>query len=166
LLRVLLPASTLMMIASQVGAVLLAYDRFDIQFWCTAGLSLGRVLVVFIAPWTGLTSMIYGLGGVSLLYSGAILLCSRASTGCALLPLLRGLVGPGISSVFAAVLCLLAIYAYPPSPMLTISSLALGALAFVISMLVIDRKSLIEDWHAVRRLAAHPDKPDKETGRD
>jgi O-antigen/teichoic acid export membrane protein len=157
LLRVLLPAWALTVIATQIGAVLLANGHFVIQFWCAAGQSLGRVLVVFAAPWIGLAGTMYGLGGVSLLYSAAILLFSRASTGCALLPLLRGMVGPGISSVFAAVVCLLAIRAYPPSPALTLLSVAVGIITFLVSMLIIDRRSLIEDWQAVRRLAANPD---------
>ncbi len=153
LLRVLLPASALTMIATQVGAVLLANDRFVIQFWCAAGQSLGRVLVVFASPWIGLTGTIYGLGVVSLLYCVAILILSRASTGCALLPMLRGLVGPAISSLFGVVVCLFAIRSYPPSIAVTLLSLAIGALAFLVCMLVIDRKSLVEDWQAVHRLA-------------
>ncbi len=158
MLRVLLPASALVMIATQVGAVLLANDRFVIQFWCAAGQSLGRVLIVFAAPWIGLTGTIYGLAGVSVAYCAAILLLSRASTGCALLPLLRGLVGPGISSLLAAVVCLLAIETYPPSSPLTLLSLAMGVITFLVSMLIIDRRSLVEDWEAVRRLATGPDR--------
>jgi O-antigen/teichoic acid export membrane protein len=158
LLRVLLPASVLTIMATQVGAVLLANGRFGIQFWCSAGQSLGRVLVVCAAPWIGLSGTVYGLGCVSLIYCAAILLCSRASTGCALLPLLRALVGPGVSSLFAAAVCLLAINAYPQSPALTLLSVALGVITFVICMLIFDRRSLIEDWQAVRQLAAGPAK--------
>jgi O-antigen/teichoic acid export membrane protein len=158
LLRVLLPAWALTVIATQIGAVLLANGHFVIQFWCAAGQSLGRVLVVFAAPWIGLAGTMYGIAGVSLLYSAAILWFSRASTGCALLPLLGGMVGPGISSIVAAGTCLLVIDAYPPSPALTLLSLAVGIITFLLSMLIIDRRSLINDWQAVRLLAANPNK--------
>jgi PST family polysaccharide transporter len=156
LIRVLLPAWTLTVIATQIGAVLLANGHFVIQFWCAAGQSLGRVLVVFAAPWIGLAGTMYGILGVSVVYSAAILWFSRASTGCALLPLLRGMVGPGISSIAAAATYLLTIDAYPPSTALTLLSLAVGSITFLVSMLVIDRKGLIDDWQTVRRLLANP----------
>jgi len=75
-----------------------------------------------------------------------------------LLPLLGGMVGPGISSIVAAGTCLLVIDAYPPSPALTLLSLAVGIITFLLSMLIIDRRSLINDWQAVRLLAANPNK--------
>jgi O-antigen/teichoic acid export membrane protein len=157
LLRVLLPASSLVMIATQIGAVLLANGRFIIQFWCATGMALGRVVVVFAGPWLGLEGTIFGLAGVSVLYSIAILAFSVSSTGCVLLPLLRGLIGPTISSLVAAGVCLLAIRANPPSTAYTLLSLAMGTVAFLVCMLIIDRKSLIEDWEAVRRLAGRSD---------
>jgi PST family polysaccharide transporter len=156
LIRVLLPAWTLTVIATQIGAVLLANGHFVIQFWCAAGQSLGRVLVVFAAPWIGLAGTMYGILGVSLVYSAAILWFSRESTGCALLPLLRGMVGPGISSIAAAATCLLMIDAYPPSTALTLLSLAVGMITFLVSMLIIDRKGLTDDWQTVRRLLTNP----------
>jgi len=158
LLRVLLPAWALTVIATQIGAILLAKGGFIIQFWCSAGQSMGRALVVFSAPWTGLAGTMFGIVGVSVLYSAAILYFSRAATGCALLPLLRGFVGPGISSVVAAAACLLTIDSFAASPAVTLSALAVGIISFLISMLIIDRRSLIEDWQAIRRLAAGPDK--------
>jgi O-antigen/teichoic acid export membrane protein len=158
LLRVLLPAWVLTVIATQIGAILLANGGFVIQFWCSAAQSVGRVLVVFASPWIGLAGTMFGIVGVSVLYSAAILFFSRAATGCAMLPLLRGFVGPAISSVLAAASCLLTIRSFAPSPALTLSGLAVGIITFLLSMLIIDRRSLIEDWQAVRRLAAGPDK--------
>jgi PST family polysaccharide transporter len=156
MLRVLLPASALTMIATQVGAVLLANGRFVIQFWCAGGQSLGRVLVVCVSPWIGLTGTVYGLGAVSLIYSAAILLAARQSTGCTLLPLLRGLIGPAVSSLVAAGVCFFLIGAYPTSTWLTLGSLLLGLGVFVATMLLIDRKGLLNDWQAIRRLAGRP----------
>jgi O-antigen/teichoic acid export membrane protein len=158
LLRVLLPAWALTVIATQIGAILLAKGGFVIQFWCAAGQSMGRALVVFLAPWTGLAGTMFGIVGVSVLYSAAILYFSSATTGCALLPLLRSFVGPGISSIVAATACLSTLGSFAASPMVTLSALAVGVISFLISMLIIDRRSLIEDWQAVRRLAAGPDK--------
>lgn len=166
LLRVLLPASSLVMIATQIGALLLANGRFIIQFWCATGMALGRVIVVFAGPWIGLEGAIYGLAGVSLGYCAAILGFSMASTGLALLPLLRGLIGPAISSLVAGAVCLLTLNAYPPGTALTLLSLVAAIVAFLISMLIFDRKSLIEDWDAIRRLAGRSNDGPRETTAD
>jgi O-antigen/teichoic acid export membrane protein len=154
LLRVLLPLSALTMVANQIGAILLANGRFEIQFWCTAGNSLGRVLAVAAGPWIGLSGTVYGLAIVTLLYFAAMLILSEPVTGSRPLPLLRGLVGPAISSLVAAAACMASLQAFPASLGWTLASLFFGLGIFALCMLLVDRKGLIEDWQAIRRLVS------------
>jgi hypothetical protein len=77
----------------------------------------------------------------------------EAPAGYSLLPLFRRLVSSGISSRLAAVVCLMALDTYRHSPALTFLSLAIGFITFVVSMLILDRRNLIEDRHALRCLA-------------
>jgi O-antigen/teichoic acid export membrane protein len=152
LLRVLLPVSALTMVANQVGAILLANGRFEIQFWCSAGQALARVLVVCAGPWLGFTATVYGLAIVALCYFAALLVFSASATGCQPFPMLRGLVGPAISSSVAAGACLTALPTLPTSPAWTLTSLMIGLGFFVASMFIVDRKGLVEDWQAIRNL--------------
>jgi hypothetical protein len=147
-----LPMSALSIIAVQVGPILLAIDRFEIHFWCSVGLGVGRVLVVFAGLWIGLAGVVYGLAGVSLLHFAALLIFSKQSTGCRPLPMLRGLVGPAISSLVGASGCLLVLRLLSSSPGSTLLSLAIGLAIFTASMFLIDRKSLADDWNIMRRI--------------
>jgi O-antigen/teichoic acid export membrane protein len=152
MLRVFLPMSALSIIAVQVGPVLLAIDRFEIHFWCSAGLGVGRVLVVLAGLWVGLAGVIYGLASVSLLHFAALLFFAKQSTGCRPLPMLRGLVGPAISSLVAAGSCLLALRLLSSGASSTLLSLAIGLAIFAACMFLIDRKSLADDWNIMRRI--------------
>ena len=82
MLRVFLPTSALSIVAVQVGAILLARDRFGVFFWCSLGLSVARVIVVALGFWGGLTIVVYGLAVVSLLQFAALLIGSEGPTGC------------------------------------------------------------------------------------
>ncbi|MBN9006622.1 MAG: oligosaccharide flippase family protein [Rhizobiales bacterium] len=152
LLQVLLPVSALTMVANQVGAALLAYGRFEIQFWCSAGQSLARVLVVCAGPWIGLTGTIWGLAIVALVYFISLLVYSEGPTGCRPLPMLKGLTGPAICGVLAGAACYACLRALPNSAGWTLTSLVLGLSIFAASMLVLDREGLTEDWQAIRAL--------------
>ncbi len=152
MLRILLPLSALTMVANQGGAILLAKGKFEIQFWCTTGNSLGRVLVVAAGPWVGLTGTVYGLAVVTLLYFAAMLILSERVTGSAPLPLLRGLAGPAISSLVAAAACMASLRAFPANLGWTLASLVFGFGIFAVSMLLVDKRGLIEDWQAIRQL--------------
>jgi O-antigen/teichoic acid export membrane protein len=152
MLRVFLPMSAVSIIAVQVGPVLLAIDRFEIHFWCSAGLGVGRVLVVFAGLWIGLAGVVFGLAGVGLLHFAALLIFAKRSTGCRPLPMLQGLVGPAISSLVAAGSCLLVLRLLSSSAGSTLLSLAIGLAIFVACMFLIDSKSLADDWNIMRRI--------------
>lgn len=152
MLRVFLPMSALSIIAVQVGPILLTIDRFEIHFWCSVGLGVGRVLVVCAGPWIGWTGVVYGLACVTVLHFAALVTIAAPSTGCRPLPMLRGLVGPAISSGVAAITSLILLRLFSSSHALTLVSLTLGVAIFVASMFVIDRKSLRDDWNIVRQI--------------
>ena len=152
ILRVFLPVSALSIIAVQVGPVLLAIDRFEIHFWCSVGLSVGRVLAMIAAFWTGLTGAVYGLAAVTLLHFFGLLIFSQAATGCRIWPILRGIAGPAISSGLGAVVCLLALRMFGPGALWTIASMLIGLLTFIACQLLIDRHELREDLIIVKRI--------------
>jgi hypothetical protein len=66
--------------------------------------------------------------------------------------MLRGLVGPTLASLAAAATCLLMLRAGAPTPLWTMTSLAVGVGAFAGSMWIIDRRGLGEDLETVRRI--------------
>jgi O-antigen/teichoic acid export membrane protein len=152
LLQILLPVSALTMVANQVGAILLANGRFEIQFWCSAGQSLARVFVVCAGPWIGFAATVYGLAIVAIVYFSALLLFSANPTGCRAIPMLRGLVGPAISSVIAAGVCMATLRAFPTGLAWTLVSIGVGLGIFALSMVIVDKSGLIDDWRAIRRL--------------
>lgn len=153
MLRILLPISALSIIAVQVGPVLLAADRFGLYFWCAVGLGVGRVIVVFAGYWTGLAGVVFGIAGVTLLHFAVLIVLSAPLTGCRVYPMLRGLVGPAISSLVAAGGCALMLRLLSPGVGSTLLSLAMGLSVFTACMFLIDRKGLTEDWHIVRQIA-------------
>jgi O-antigen/teichoic acid export membrane protein len=156
LLRVMLPIAAFLTVANQVTAILLAINRFEIAFWCTVGLSLGRLLAVFSGAWIGLVGAVYGLACVTLIYIVALLFYSEPATGCNPIAILRGLAGPTISSFAATAGCLLFLHLSAASLGSTIASLVIGVGVFVSCMLVIDKKGLSEDWETARRIMASP----------
>jgi PST family polysaccharide transporter len=158
LLQVLLPVSALTMVANQVGAILLAYGRFEIQFWCSTGQSLARVLVVCAGPWLGLTGTVFGLAIIAIIYFLTLLISSETPTGCRPLLVLRGLIGPAISSSLAGGACYASLRALPNGAGWMLASMAFGFGIYAASMLIFDREGLKEDWQAIRTLMSKRNK--------
>jgi O-antigen/teichoic acid export membrane protein len=152
ILRIFLPLFAFATICSQSSPILLAYGRLDIYFWCLVGASSGRVLVVFLGIWVGLTATLYGLALVTLLFCAAILIVPSRPTGCRPGPMLRGLVRPALSAAVAAFVYLEMISASPAGLAWTFASLGCSSLAYVALLFLIDRKDLNEDWTTVHRL--------------
>jgi PST family polysaccharide transporter len=151
-LQVFLPLYSFSVICSQSAPLLLAYGHFDIQFWSIVGLSLGRVLAVFLGFWIGLTGTVYGIVVVTIVFCVLMLVIPVKTTGCKPLPMLAGLVSPFISSVIAVGALLLLIRQFPVSATWTFTSLGGGLFVYIVCMVLIDRKSLIEDWSTIRRI--------------
>jgi O-antigen/teichoic acid export membrane protein len=151
-LRVFLPLYSLSSICQQTGPLLLAYGRFDIQFWCMVGLSLGRVLAVGLGYWIGLEGAVYGVALVTLSYCLAMMVIPARATGCRPLPVLAGLVRPAISSVVAAAAFLMFKAEFPQNIVATLLCLIGGFIVYLLCMVLIDRKGLTEDWNSARRI--------------
>ncbi len=155
LLQILLPIAAFLTVANLVTAVLLATNRFEVAFWCGVGLSLGRLLAICAGFWIGLLGAVYGVACVTLLYISALLFFAEPLSGCHPIAMLRGLVGPTISSLAAAASCLLVLH-HAAGLGSTIASLVFGVGVYAGCMLVIDRNGLIEDWATMRRIMAGP----------
>ena len=154
MLRILLPVAAFWTVANQSTAMLLAVNRFDIAFRCGVALSLGRLLVICCGMWIGLLAAVYAVAGVTLLYITTLLLLAAPVTGCSPIAMLRGLVGPTCSSLAAATACLFLLQRAPATLGWTIICLLIGIGVFACSMLVIDRKDLVEDWVTLRKIFA------------
>jgi O-antigen/teichoic acid export membrane protein len=152
MLRVFLPLSAMSIIAVQVGPILLASDRFKLYFRCATVLALGRVIVVCTGIWFGLEGVVFGFAAVTMLHFVILTVLSEPLTGCRVAPMLRGLVGPALSSIVAVLACQMVLRSFPAGDATTIVSLSVGLAAFSVCMLLIDRQGLAEDWRIVRRL--------------
>jgi O-antigen/teichoic acid export membrane protein len=152
MLRVFLPISALSIIAVQVGPILLAIDRFTPYFWCAVGLTFGRVIAVGGGFWIGLPGVVFGLAAVTLIHFVVLIVLAEPLTGCRVGPMLRGLVGPGISSLAAAGACFSVLRSFTPGIATTSGGLLVGLAVFAALMLLIDRTGLREDWEVIRRL--------------
>jgi hypothetical protein len=130
----------------------MAYGRLDIFFWCIFGLSLGRVVAIGLGFWFGLDAAVWAIAAVTMIFCGAMLRLPTAATGCHALPMLRGLVGPAVSAVAASVCYLIIVRAFGANIVWMGVGLAAGLLAYGLSMVVIDRRQLGEDWAVARRI--------------
>ena len=92
------------------------------------------------------------MAGVTLLYFAVLIVLAEPLTGCRRRPMLRGLVGPGISSLVAAGACFAILSRLRLVSLRRSESLFAGLDVFTASMFLVDRKGLTEDWDVVRRL--------------
>jgi O-antigen/teichoic acid export membrane protein len=153
LLQILLPTSALLIIGSQIGAILLAINRYEIFFWCSVGQSIGRLVAICAGAWIGLIGAVSCIAGVTVIYTVALSLLSERTTGCRPAAMVRGLIGPAISSSIAAGCCLYSTHRLAPGAGATFTSLGIGLAAFAACMFVVDRRGLTEDWTTVRDIA-------------
>lgn len=151
-LRVLLPIWSFQVICTQSVAVIVAYGRFDVQFWSSSGFSLGRVFAVCLAPWIGLSGTIFAIGFVTLIYCVVMLIVASRLAECPALPLLRSLAAPALSATMGAGTYLLLIDWSPINHLWIITSLFSGFAVYAVCMVSIDRKTLLSDWQSIREL--------------
>jgi O-antigen/teichoic acid export membrane protein len=151
LLRVFFPLYSFTVICCQTAPILLAYGRFDIFFWCMAGLSTGRVVAIILGLWIGFAGAIYAIAFATLVFCAAMLIFPVKATGCRPLPMLFGLVRPAIASLVAVLAYALIINMYGHSIFAMFIGLAAGFLSFGFTIVAIDHKDLKEDLTAVRK---------------
>ena len=85
-----------------------------------------------------------------------MLLFPAEATGCHALPMLRGLVGPAVSGVVAAASYLMIVHVFGGNITWMCIGLAGGLLAYGLSMILIDRRRLGEDWVIARKIISRP----------
>jgi hypothetical protein len=102
--------------------------------------------------WIGLEGVVFGLAAVTLIHFVILVVLAEPLTGCRAGPMLRGLVGPGISSLAAAGACFAVLRSLAPGVATTFAALFVGLIAFATLMLLIDRKGLKEDLEIITRL--------------
>lgn len=154
LLRFLLPLYTFHVILSLMTAILLAYGHFRFQFWSTVGLSLGRVIAIALGMWIGLAGAIIALAIVFLLYGITLIVAPAKATNCNPSELIGDLLRPAISAVLAAGVYLIVTRFFDFDNFARmISGLFASMLAYVILIIIIDRKDLMRDWTTIRMIA-------------
>ena len=154
-LRILLPIWACQVICTQAVALIVAYGRFDVQFWSSSGFGLARVIAVCLAPLIGLSGTIFAIGFVTLIYCVVMLIVASKLAECRALPLLRSLAAPAFSATMGAGLYLILIERSPVNHLWTFTSLASGFAVYAVCMVLIDRKTLLSDWKSIRELLAH-----------
>lgn len=152
MLQILLPAYVLNVLGSQNGAVLLAYNRYDIQLYHMIALSIGKVAAICLGPWIGLTGVAYGIAGVSAIYAAAMIFGSTAITGCHPLPVLKGLIGPFVASLFAGAVGGALVGYCGENIFYLVLCLVIGTIAYGMAIILIDRKHLVSDLMVLRSM--------------
>ena len=144
-------------ISLQTAPLLLAYGRFEIQFWCMLAYSLGRILAVALGFWIGLTAAVVAVAMVTVLFSLAMLIVPAQTIGYRSRPLLQDMLCPIASSLLAAAAFLLfndtlATTSFAPGMMRTLLLLVGAGLVYVACMFLIDRANLIADIRFASRI--------------
>jgi PST family polysaccharide transporter len=156
LIQFVMPIAAVTTVASQISAVLLAIDRFGIQFWLLIAYWLARLIVICLGWFVGLSWMLVALAIVTVFYVIFLLVLSEKATECALRPLIQELWGPTVSSIAAGLTCGVAVATFTPSATSTFASLCIGLTVFIAIMIMIDRKGISNDIHLLRRMFVHP----------
>jgi PST family polysaccharide transporter len=151
LLRVLLPIYAFYVICCQTSPILLAFGRFDISFWCQAGLSAARVAAVVLGLWIGFAGAVYAIAVVILMFCAAMLIIPARPSGCRPIPMLIGLIRPAIASAVAVGVYTLCFHGHQQDPAWVFLALAAGFAAYILLMVLIDHKSIRQDWQTIRR---------------
>jgi PST family polysaccharide transporter len=152
LLSILLPIYVLSSIAMQSGAILLKLGRFDIQFFCFAGLSAGRVLAVCAGPWVGVLGVVICIALVNLVYIVAMLIIPSRVTGCAPAAVIRMIAAPLCASVTAGVVCSLILHRSNGHLLSIAIAWLAGLICYFLALFVLDRNGLTGDMSRMRRL--------------
>lgn len=151
-IRVLLPLYSFSVICAQAAPILLAYGRFEIQFWNMLGLTIGRIIAVISGLWLGIQGAAVGLIVVTLLSCLAMLTVPVKATGCRPLPMLALLVRPAISGVIATIAYFVLLQLTSPDIINVLLCLIGSSVVYLMSMYVIDRKEVLEDWTMAMRI--------------
>ena len=165
LLQIVVPSYAIAGVAVLSSAVLLANQRNIFSFYAVAGNGIGRVLSVCLGHWTGMVGVGIGIALANCLYAVGMLAASVEVTGASVWLLVGGLVPPALAAGVAAVVCRLTLDLAPAGVGSVMAGLALGALAYLIAILILGGPqlrgdlSMIEGLLARRRLARSAGRP-------
>jgi O-antigen/teichoic acid export membrane protein len=152
LLQIIVPFYAFYTVSAQNSAILLANGRNITLFWTSAASSVCRVAAVSAAPWIGVVGVAWGIGGACLFYAAIIFFSITRTAGYKAWPILRGLVAPALSSLAAGVLCHVLLAVRGDDLLWLLSCLGAGGCAFVVCMFALERRELIADALAIRRI--------------
>jgi O-antigen/teichoic acid export membrane protein len=153
LLPVLFLAYVMNVIGSQNGALLLAYDRYDRQLYCTIGLGIAKIAIVCLGPWIGLAGIAYGVSCVHVAYAVVMIFGSAGVTGCSPLPVIRSLIGPLAASIFSGAVAWTFLRYWGGDDILGLAlCLSIGTIGYGAAIILFDRKHLVSDLTALKNL--------------
>ena len=145
LMQILLPSYALNVLGSQNGALLLAYNRYNLQLYCTIGLSVGRVVAVCLGPWIGLIGIAYGIACANTIYALVMIFGSASITGCHPPQILLALLRPFLASLVAGALGEVLIRHCGNDIGYLILCVTVAAIVYGMAITLIDREQLVLD---------------------
>lgn len=152
LIPILVPVYALAAVSAQSSAVLLAGGRNAVTFWITAAGSAGRVLAVCAGPWVGPVGVAWGIALSTILAALACFVAPAPSTAASTLRLVGGMAAPAAAAIGAGLICH-AVLVWQPGGLASVAiGLALGGVAYLGLMLVLEGRRLREDFGTLRRL--------------
>lgn len=152
LIPILVPVYALAAVSAQSSAVLLAGGRNAVTFWITATGSVGRVLAVCAGPWIGPVGVAWGIALSTILAALACFVAPAPSTAASTFRLIAGMVAPAAAAICAGLVCH-AVLVWQPGGLASVAiGLALGGVAYLGLMLVLQGRRLREDFTTLRRL--------------
>ncbi|HTJ89317.1 MAG TPA: oligosaccharide flippase family protein [Acidocella sp.] len=152
LLQIMMPSYAMGLVGGLSGAILLARDRFGIQFYGQLGVNAGRVLAVCLGPWVGVIGVAWGITSVTTIYALFMLIIPATVTGSHPLPVLRNLAGPFLASLATALICWLCVRQASPSLERIMLAATLSGLTYLAANLLVDRARLTQDFRLLQQI--------------
>lgn len=152
LIQILVPVYALAAASAQSSAVLLAGGRNAVTFWITAAGSTGRLMAVGAGLWVGPVGVAWGIAASTILASLASFAAPTPSTAASTLRLIGGMAAPAVAAIGAGLVCHAVLVWQAGGLVTTIVGLALGGVAYLGLMLVLEGRRLREDFETLRRL--------------
>jgi O-antigen/teichoic acid export membrane protein len=152
LLRILIPFYALTVVSSQSGAVLLARGQGWLLFWVSIFLTVGRIGAVSVGPLTGEIGVAFGIGVILTLYSVLMFEVPGHTRSAGRFGLARTIAPAMMSSAAAGVVCHGLAHWANGSLIWIAFCWIVGALAHLAILAVLQRKTIRDDFEAIRGL--------------
>jgi PST family polysaccharide transporter len=156
LIRVLFPAYVLNVLGALCGAVRLACNRYQTQFLSLVGVSIGRILVVSLGPWIGLTGVAYGVVGINAVYVTIALVGTVAILDTTAWPLIRGLMGPLAASCVSGAATWMTLHYGGDTILIWVLCPIVAMIVYGLAILLFDRKHVTSDIAILKAMLKSP----------